>query len=262
MPQGAMFGMKGFLSLINDLQPSLPLFKYVDDSTTLDIIRKKDPDNNSMQKAIDFISHWTKTNDMQINAKKTHELLMSFQKHLPNPSPNQIDGQSIDRVCSAKLVGKHIQDDLKWDVHVQEMLKKARIKLHFLIQLKKSRVPYNHAISFYKSVIVPQLEYAYPAWATSITKEQSNDIERIQKRALKIVFPDLDYNQALEKANLKTLSQRRLELQKESNILHTILPKVKDSNYSLISNLKYTLPKVKTNRFKSSFIPYCLYNFQ
>ena len=207
---------------------------------------------------------------MQINAQKTHELLISFQKHPPNPPPIQIDGQSIDRVCSAKLVGIHIQDDLKWDVHVQEMLKKARIKLHFLIQLKKSRVLPNPAISFYKSVIVPQLEYACPAWATSITKEQSNDIERIQKRALKIVFPDLDYSQALEKANLKTLSQRRLELckkfftelQKESNILHSILPKVKGSNYSLRSNLKYTLPKVKKNRFKSFFIPYCLYNFQ
>ena len=149
-----------------------------------------------MQNAIDSISHWTKTNDMQINAQKTHELLISFQKHPPNPPPIQIDGQSIDRVCSAKLVGIHIQDDLKWDVHVQEMLKKARIKLHFLIQLKKSRVPPNHAISFYKSVIVPQLEYACPAWATSITKEQNKDIERIQKRALKIVFPDLDYSQA------------------------------------------------------------------
>ena len=87
MPQGAMFGMEGFLSLINDLQPSLPLFKYWDDSTTLDIIRKKDPDNNSMQKAIDSISNWTKTNDMQINAQKTLELLISFQKHPPNPPP-------------------------------------------------------------------------------------------------------------------------------------------------------------------------------
>ena len=131
------------------------------------LLEKMDPDNNNMQKAIDSISNWTKTNDMQINAQKTHELLISFQKHPPNPPPPiQIDGQSIDRVCSAKLVGIHIQDDLKWDVHVQEMLKKR-------------------TISFYKSVIVPQLEYACPAWATSITKEQSNDIERFQKRALK-----------------------------------------------------------------------------
>ena len=96
------------------------------------------------------------------------------------------------------------------------MLKKAIIKLHFLIQLKKSRVSPNHAILFYKSVIVPQLEYACPAWATSITKEQGNDIERIQKRALKIMFPDQDYRQALEKANLKALSQRRLELCKKN----------------------------------------------
>ena len=57
----------------------------------------------------------------------------------------------------------------------------------------------NNAILLYKSVILPQLEYACPTWATSITKKQSNDIEWIQKRASKIVLPHLDYSQPLKK---------------------------------------------------------------
>ena len=55
------------------------------------------------------------------------------------------------------------------------------------MQLKRSGVPPDHIVSFFKSVVVPQLEYACPEWATSITKEQSNEIEnKIQKRTLKI----------------------------------------------------------------------------
>ena len=40
------------------------------------------------------------------------------------------------------------------------------------------------------------LEYARPAWHTSLTKEQTKQIEVIQKRALRIVFHSnrIDYN--------------------------------------------------------------------
>ena len=45
VPQCAIFGMEGFLALIDDLKPALPLFKYVDDSTAFEIVRKSDPDS-------------------------------------------------------------------------------------------------------------------------------------------------------------------------------------------------------------------------
>ena len=41
---------------------------------------------------------------------------------------------------------------------------------------------------FYTSVIRPILEYACPEWHTSLTKEQTKQIEVIQKRALRIIF--------------------------------------------------------------------------
>ena len=37
------------------------------------------------------------------------------------------------------------------------------------------------------------MEYVAQVWNGNLTKDQSNDIERIQKRSLRIINPDLDY---------------------------------------------------------------------
>ena len=44
----------------------------------------------------------------------------------PNTPPKQIDGKNIDRVNGAKIVGLHIQNNIKWDAHVKEITEKAK----------------------------------------------------------------------------------------------------------------------------------------
>ena len=90
VPQGAIFGMEGFLALIDDLRPPLPLFKYVDDSTAFDILRKSNPDSSALQDSINETVKWTRENDMKINAQKTHEMIISFSKSKPDPLPSRL----------------------------------------------------------------------------------------------------------------------------------------------------------------------------
>ena len=58
--------------MIEDLTLMLELYKYVDDSTTFDIVRKNEQ-SNRLQSAIDETVAWTKSNDMIINVSKTQE---------------------------------------------------------------------------------------------------------------------------------------------------------------------------------------------
>ena len=51
-------------------------------------------------------------------------------------------------------------------------------------------------VSVYCSLIRTILEYASPVWHAGLTKTQSDRIEGVQKRCLKIVFPDLSYEEA------------------------------------------------------------------
>ena len=67
-------------------------------------------------------------------------------------------------------------------------------------------------ILYYKSVIRSILEYSAPVWHSSITIEQSNSLEMIQKRALRIMYPHLTYMDALEITGLIELSTRHVYL--------------------------------------------------
>ena len=82
---------------------------------------------------------------------------------------------------------------------------------------------------FYQAVVRPILEYACPAWHTSLTKEQTKSLEDIQRRALQVIIGNIPYEEARCKLNLPQLADRRHSLCKtlfqqitnrESHILH------------------------------------------
>jgi hypothetical protein len=69
-----------------------------------------------------------------------------------------------------------------------------------------------HACISSTSVIRSRLECGAQIWHGSLNNEQSRDIERIQKRALKMICPEktsLSYEQALIQCDITTLKSRR-----------------------------------------------------
>jgi len=90
----------------------------------------------------------------------------------------------VQQVHSFKLLGVTIDDDLKWSTHVNTICSKASSRLHFLKVLKRCSLSTSDLLYFYISAVRPLLEYACPAWHTSLTSEQSKQIERIQVRAV------------------------------------------------------------------------------
>ncbi len=123
--------------------------------------------------------------------------------------------------------------------------------------------------SFYVAVIRPTLEYGAQIWNGGIRKEQSNEIERIQKRALKIIYKEDDYDKALRIAKIESLEKRRdrmcIELIKEmsnpDHKLHSLLPKkiceVRKRATRLNNQMYYNFMG-KTERFKGSPISYAI----
>ena len=77
--------------------------------------------------------------------------------------------------------------------------------------LKRSGARIDDMLHFFKTVIRSLLEYACPVWHNSLTHEQSDQIESIQKRALKMICGSsiIDYEQLHILYNLPSLSKRR-----------------------------------------------------
>ena len=81
-----------------------------------------------------------------------------------------------------------------------------------IYQLKRAGIRHCDLFRVYVSVIRPVLEYACPVWHTSLPTYLSDNIETIQKRCLRTIFPGHSYDEARSISNLPTLFERRTKL--------------------------------------------------
>ena len=110
--------------MVNDLKTlESDHWKYVDDLTISEVIPKHSESN--MQYELDHISNWSDQNYMKLNPKKCKQLRVNFQRDLPDLPQLTIDRIPLKTISSHNLLGLQIQDDLKWNEHVDIITKKA-----------------------------------------------------------------------------------------------------------------------------------------
>ena len=129
----------------------------------------------------------------------------------PNFTVRQINlgDKVIDQVSSYKILGVHLQNDPKWDIHIDYIYKKACERLYSLRILRQAGVDQESILKVYLSTIRPVMEFAVPVWQL-IPSTLADKLETVQKRAVRIIFPSIEsYNEALERAHLDSLATRR-----------------------------------------------------
>ena len=123
-----------------------------------------------------------------------------------------VDGKVLETVESARILGVTISCNLKWNNHVNDVIKRANKPLYFLVLLKRARVPADDIINFYCTTIRPVLEYCAQIFHHALPAYLSDDIERVQRRALSIISPELSYHDSLDRHGLASLYDRRMKL--------------------------------------------------
>ncbi len=110
--------------------------------------------------------------------------------------------------------------------------------------------------------------------ALGLNKTQSKSIECIQKRCLRVIFPDLNYKEALFVSGLLKLSERREicarelfnQIKRPDHPLNYLLaPKILPATVRLNKDklracYPFEIPRAKSSRLNKSFIAYCLNN--
>ena len=115
----------------------------------------------------------------------------------------------MEQVDHAKLLGVTISHDLSWNKHVENIVKKVGKRLYMLYQLKRAGISQSDLVTVYLSVVRHVLEYACPVWHTHLQQYLSDNIESIQKRALRCIFRGASYNEIPCNVGLQTLKDRR-----------------------------------------------------
>ena len=259
--QGTKLGPLLFLIMINDLtirNASLKIF--VDDTTTSEVVKKGQ--QSKAQITANEVVDWSTKNRFQLNSEKCKELRISFTSASEFP-PVVIGQKCIKLVKDAKLLGVTISSDLTWNAHVSEVTKKAAKRLYFLLQLKRARVPQKDLCLFYITCVRSVIDYAAPVFHHALPACLLQELERLQKRAMRIICPGIEYLQALALMSLPTVAEHHHNICKRTferimndpnHKLRKLLPPLHSSKYDLRHARKFTLPRCKTNRFKNSFI--------
>ena len=264
IPQGTKISPWLFLAMINDLNisdsPFFKIWKFADDTNISEIIPRSD--NSTLQETILQVSEWSKENKFQLSPTKCKEPQVNFTKTPCKEKPILVKDKCFEIVNSPKVLGVTITDDLKWNNHVDSIVSKASKRLYLVKQLKRADVNTRSLVQFYCSCIRSILEYACQISHSILSRYLSDDIEQIQRQALRIIFPDLQYREATKHTRLESLFGRREKLcnklfttieKNKDHTLHEHLPVLNCKTYNLRKIRKHQIP-FKTTRFKISSI--------
>ena len=138
---------------------------------------------------------------------------ISFSRSIPEYDNLLIDSNIIETVNSLKLLGVTLSKDLRWNIHIDSLIKKTSKRLYFISQLKPTKVSPEDLIKFYVACIRSVLLYACQVYHYNLLEYLSKSLEQIKKRAMKIIYGyDNSYNSALEQAGINKLSDCRQHL--------------------------------------------------
>ena len=224
-PQGAFLGILLFIIIFNGalLRPSVPrpnslTLKYIDDLSVLVAINLKsslinDPvdrvkplnfnertqhilpsSENYLQDQLDNLQVFTTEKLLKIKEKKTNLMKINFSRDYDFPPELAICGFNTDYIC-----------------------KKGFKKIWMLRRMTFLDVEPLFILDVYLKEIRSIWELAVPAWHSGLTVKQAEDIERVQKVALKIILGEqkerkASYDMAMVILDIEPLHYRREKL--------------------------------------------------
>jgi hypothetical protein len=136
--------------------------------------------------------------------------------------------------------------------------------MYVLLNLKRSGIPPEHLITFYKLCLQPVMTYACAAWYPMLTESLRNRITSLERLELKILYPSLEsYSDRIAKSGLSAIEQvlengsvaHMAKIKQEGHCLHHLLPPTKSKTGRHSARLKdIHIVKCRTVLRKSSFI--------
>ena len=188
VPQLSILGPLLFNIYINDLfwlNEQTDVCNYADDTTfyacdiNLESVLLRLEHDSLL--AID----WFESNFMKLNSDKCHLLISGF-KHQSHWA--MVGDYRIWESSHKKLLGVEIDSDLKFNLHVTNICKKANAKLSALARISRL-IPLNKRKILFKSFVESQFAYCQLVWMFH-DRRLNNKINRFHERALRIVYKD------------------------------------------------------------------------
>ena len=188
VPQGSILGPLLFLIYINDLAKICRhtfSILFADDSNLFlkgtDLKQMQDILNSELK----IISTWLKVNKLSLNINKTHFMLFSGRRNIEHSLNIDIDGQHISEVNKTKFLGVIIDNQLKWNIHIQHIAGKVSRGIGMII---KARNVLNGITlkNLYYSFVYPYFTYCNQIWGNAYATHLKK-LTILQKKVIRII---------------------------------------------------------------------------
>ena len=266
VPQGSVLGPLLFCIFINDLplsisDPNVSCHIFADDTTLHSSAKSTSDIQSSLQCGLKDISDWCISNQMLIHPQKTKCMVItSRQKHQLEPLTLKlfIDNTPLEQVHSHNVLGVIIDDELRFENHIDFLTKKLARSL-FLLNRLKIYIDSDARKVFFNAHCVSHINYASTVWSSS-AQNHLKKLNTLYKRGAKIILPDPTLSTQEKQSELDILPlNKQLEFNKLVSVFKTRFNLTPDyiSNLFMKSHREnstnYLLPLARIDLFKTSF---------
>ena len=194
VPQGSVLGPFFFLIFLDDMidVPKVSkVFCYADDTK---LLCHGEFCLNSAQNDLCSLRLWAYRNYLSFNSAKSGYL------HISRMSLDYILGDveipSLDNITD---LGIEVSKTLKWSLHIQTKIVKARRSLNYLKHSVPFNLPSGVKFNLFKACVLSVLLYGYPAWFPELSDLRK--LEQLNMHGLRWCFGYNDYSSLLKLSN-------------------------------------------------------------
>ena len=256
-PQGCVLSALLFTLYTHECKSSSDMcvtLKYADDTVIIGLLHK-DRDTSDTSSYFDEIGRfhrWCDCNFLNLNVKKTKEMVFDFSKSPHVCPPVIINDEVVEVVNEYKYLGTIIDDKLTGETNVARICKKANQRMYFLRKLRDINMDKTIMNLFYKSIVQSVVSFCILCWYGNLTCRDQKKLNRIVKSAKRLGCTDV--------MSFHVLYQD-LAVNKVNNLMKDqdhILCK----HYQLLpSRARLSSIYCRTSRYKNSFVPTSIRTF-
>lgn len=239
VPQGTVLGPLLFLIYINDIFSVCDdIFAFADDTVVISYHNNWELCQNNMNQKLNNMSTWFALNKLTINANKSE--VITFGCHadsLPNRTEVYISNVLLRRTKNVRYLGVYLDQNLKWDSHIQCIVKKVRYFLYLIHHLK--HLPIRVLEVIYYAYVYSLINYGLIVWGGAFASELKR-LCYLQEKFIKI----------LKNNNIPTLEE--LYITKCLVFHYRRLSLTFSTSTSITRNKEIILPKHKKTIFEKN----------